>query len=31
MRNKRFKREISYKEYIKRKLNYDLNEVGGNL
>lgn len=29
MRNKRFKREISYKEYIKRKLNYDLKEVGG--
>ena len=29
MRNKRFKRKISYKEYIKRKLNYDLKEVGG--
>ena len=29
MRNKRLKREISYKEYIEWKLNYDLKEVGG--
>lgn len=29
MRNKWIKREISYKEYIEWKLNYDLKEVGG--
>lgn len=29
MRNKQIKREISYKEYIEWKLNYDLKEVSG--
>ena len=29
IKNKRIKREISYKEYIEWKLNYDLKEVGG--